>query len=99
MNAATNPGTSSRQQLAEVLQGINHQAANLGSSGPQLSRLQAAADGIQASLLNGASPELLNEQLTNYTNALSGAVSTSNIPVTVQQAAVQSLAAVSGRAL
>ncbi|MGE7823009.1 collagen-like repeat preface domain-containing protein [Paenibacillus sp. NPDC093718] len=94
MNATANPGAASRQQLAEVLQGLNRQAARLGSSGPQLSRLQAAADGIQASLLNGASPELLNEQLTKYTNALSGWVSTLNIPVAVQNAALQSLPSV-----
>ena len=41
MNATTNPGTSSRQR-AEVLQGINHQVANLGSSGPQLSSRSAS---------------------------------------------------------
>lgn len=94
MSATTDPGTGSHEQLAKVLQGINRQAARLGSSGQQQARLQAAADGIITLLLNGASPELLNEQLTNYTNALSRTVATLNIPLTVQGAALKSLPSV-----
>ncbi|WP_339266260.1 collagen-like repeat preface domain-containing protein [Paenibacillus sp. FSL W8-0187] len=94
MNATTNRVAGSRQQLTEVLQGINQQAARLGCSGQQLGRLQAATDGINASLQNGASPEHLNEQLINYTNALSGTIATLSVPVAVQDAALQSLPAV-----
>ncbi|MBT2760999.1 collagen-like protein [Paenibacillus sp. ISL-20] len=39
MDATTNPGVGSRQRLAEVFQGINEQAARLGSSAQQLATL------------------------------------------------------------
>ncbi|MGG3279742.1 collagen-like repeat preface domain-containing protein [Paenibacillus solani] len=94
INAMTDEGSGSRQRLAEVLQGINQQAERLGESPQQVVRLQAASDQIIAFLLNGGSPDLLNEQITNYTNALSGTITKLGIPMDVQEAALESLPAI-----
>lgn len=82
-------------RLNEVMMLFQSYGERLGVGGEIGTDIAASQQGIQSRLENAfpSAPELLNEQLANYTNALSGTAAMLNIPETVQHAAVQSLAA------
>lgn len=77
-------------RLNEVMMLFQSYGERLGVGGEIGTDIAASQQGIQSRLENAfpSAPELLNEQLANYTNALSGTAAMLNIPETVQHAAV-----------